>query len=241
MKTIRHLDKALQNIDYENLILLGDFNVNYKHPKNQRSADIVNLLQTYKLRNLAKDYKPRRNKSFKWSWRRYQDGERIQSLCNYIMYGTKTEWKSFNMINMDFDSDHCLLKGKMISKVSRKHHRYVKIRSNPQVEMFPSGDLNEALEIDKKLKYLKELLPRNGETKPKNRSWILKTSFDLLHQKTKALRIGDSTEINRIGRELRRSIRQDRRKRVWETSIEVEQNLERGDIIGAFKIMRNWY
>ena len=47
-----------------------------------------------------------KNKSFRWTWRKFREGEKIQAICDYILYGDKVTWKSFNMTDMAFDSDH---------------------------------------------------------------------------------------------------------------------------------------
>ena len=47
--------------------------------------------------------------------------------------------------------------------------------------------------------------------------------------------------MNRIGKELRRSIRRDRRVRLSKVADKIEAFLMTGDIIGAFSHLRHWY
>ena len=84
METIQNLDKALNNVNFENLVLLGDFNVNYDQPKNERAMKIVDSLRTFGLGDLSKAFKPRQNKCFNWRWRKIREGKKIQSLCDYF-------------------------------------------------------------------------------------------------------------------------------------------------------------
>ena len=49
------------------------------------------------------------------------------------------------------------------------------------------------------------------------------------------------SEANKLGKELRRKIRQDRRKRVYKVAINIEESLNKGDIIGAFGKLKSWY
>ena len=44
-----------------------------------------------------------------------------------------------------------------------------------------------------------------------------------------------------MSKELRRSLRRDRRKRVWNVSKFIEERLDVGDVIGAFDVLKNWY
>ena len=44
MNTIRELDQALNNVDVKNLVLLGDFNVSYNFPKDDRAINIVDSI-----------------------------------------------------------------------------------------------------------------------------------------------------------------------------------------------------
>ena len=62
-----------------------------------------------------------------------------------------------------------------------------------------------------------------------------------MHKKNKALRINRSEEVQVLGKELRISLRRDRQRRVEKVSIEIEERLEKQDIIGAFDILKHWY
>ena len=240
METLGKLEEALHNVDFDNLILLGDFNINYDYPRDKRAMNIAETIKSCDLINLAKSFKPRRHKSFHWSWRKIRDGKTLQSLCDYFFHGSQTHWQSFNMVDIStFDSDHRLLKGKLISKKSSKYHRYLKERSNPPVDLFPLENLDGPSEIDQRLKELQDSIIE-PEFKTRDRSWISEYSFSLLRQKAQALRRGDPATKD-IGRELRRSIRKDRRQRIQKTAEEIEGRLGEGDIIGAFEILRHWY
>jgi DNA replication initiation complex subunit (GINS family) len=48
-------------------------------------------------------------------------------------------------------------------------------------------------------------------------------------------------QVKSIGKELRKNLRRDKRKRIEKASVEIEKKLEERDVIGAFEILRNWY
>ena len=107
METIKNLDRAVHNVDQKNLVILGDFNINYDWPKDERAMNIAEAIRTFELKDLAKAFEPRKNKYFNWSWRKQREGEEVKSLCDYFLYGDDTNWRLFNMIDVtNFDSDH---------------------------------------------------------------------------------------------------------------------------------------
>ena len=108
LETIRHLDKAVRDVDSRNLVLLGDLNIQLDSPKDERAWNIAEAIKTFGMKNLASGFKPRRKKCFDWSWRTFREGRRIQSLCDYMLYVEETKWQLFIMIDEEFDSDHRL-------------------------------------------------------------------------------------------------------------------------------------
>ena len=40
METIKNLDRAVHNVDQKNLVILGNFNINYNGPKDGRAMNI---------------------------------------------------------------------------------------------------------------------------------------------------------------------------------------------------------
>ena len=145
------------------------------------------------------------------------------------------------MIDVDFDSDHRLLKGKLITQKGKKYHRYMKERTSPTVDLFPMDSGDGLSEADERFRDLKEALETPKVVEKEERSWISARSFELLHRKAQALRRGNAEEVHDIGRELRCSIRKDRRQRVEKVSREIEQRMDENDVIGAFQMLQHWY
>ena len=55
------------------------------------------------------------------------------------------------------------------------------------------------------------------------------------------MRLSDSEGVIRLGKQLRRSLRRDRRNRIWKVSESIEEKIQVDDIIGAFDILKYWY
>ena len=69
LETIKNVDTALHNVNIDNTIILGDLNVNYANPSNAtRDINIVDALDTYQMKSVAKQFRPRRMKNFNWTW-----------------------------------------------------------------------------------------------------------------------------------------------------------------------------
>ena len=100
-----------------------------------------------------------------------------------MLHGEETKWQLFNMIDVDFDSDHRLLKGKLIIHKGKKYHRYLKERTTLLVELFPLESVDGLSEVDKRFRALKDALEEPKEVEKEERSWILAQSFELLRRK----------------------------------------------------------
>ena len=244
LQTNQYIDEAMLNEDPLSCIILGDLNVNYKNPKDERTEKIVDSIKTYDLIDLSTKFISKKSKPYTWSWRKFREGDRIQAVCDYILHGRKIQWKNFKVVDLpDFDTDHRLLKGKMISTLNHKgYRRYLKARKSHNLDLF--GERNESIPptpSDILLKEIHETIRKPDPTEPIDNSWISKETFNLLRQKTKALKSNISDALLKLGKDVRRSLRRDRRNRLWKVSTTIENCLNAGDIIGAFDVLKNWY
>lgn len=62
-----------------------------------------------------------------------------------------------------------------------------------------------------------------------------------MSQKAKAKRTGNSLLVQSISKSLKKNLRADRRQRLYNTSVEIESDLNLGHIIGAYERLRSWY
>ena len=115
---------------------------------------------------------------------------------------------------------------------------------NPPVKLFPpeskisSSSLNDQ---NMYLKILKESVEETKIEKEKKKSWISDETFEILNKKIKALRQNESEKVKEIGKELRRNLRKDRRKRVNDVSIKIEKELKGNNVVEAYDILQSWY
>ena len=167
---------------------------------------------------------------------------RMQAVCDYILTGKGVEWKNFRTVDVRYDTDHRLIKGRIRNRRRKifEYKKYLQKRSSPNVDIY-GEDEGVQTSIDHDMKYLNEALGRDSAREVKDRSWISEDTFKLMYQKKKALRMNRSEEVQELGRALRRSLRKDRRRRVEKVADEIQERLEGRDIIGAFDILKFWY
>ena len=99
-----------------------------------------------------------------------------------------------------------------------------------------------ASESDKLLKGIHESIGKRRSEPAEIKSWISNETFSLVRAKSRALRKNNNEEeVKHLSKELRRSLRRDRRNRVWNVSKFIEERLDAGDVIGAFDVLKNWH
>ena len=240
LKTIKLLDEILDGIDNNRLVIMGDLNIKLDDPRDHRQDEIVNALSTYNLIDLAKHYKSRekKNKYFSWTWRIKRNEKNIQSTVDYILSGHDVKWKRFGTIDTEFDSDHRLIVGKILSRKLSNYKEYHKKRTTPPINLFTDDSTSDNL-----LKELTELSKeeRDKPTPPQDKSWISDVTFQSMKKKSAALKEGKSDEVQRLGKEVRRNLRRDRRQRIGKVADHIENHMKRNDIIGAYDTLRHWY
>ena len=96
----------------------------------------MTALQSYRLSNLAKNFKTKR--PFTWTWRMWRENQQVKSICDYILYGEamKGKWQKFQVIDTDIDTDHCLIKGTIRYEVTKKYKYYRRGRRAPGCKLY---------------------------------------------------------------------------------------------------------
>ena len=146
---------------------------------------------------------------FSWTWRRYREGERIQAVCDYILTGKRLQWKKCSITDVNFDTDHRLLKGRLRTnndRDQRQYKRYLRRRKAHTLDLYAKKASGGQRKVDKLLEELNSSIENAATAEKTERSWILKEAFSLIRKKTKALRQNDGEEVKQLGRELRRTI-----------------------------------
>ena len=193
--------------------------------------------------NISRKFKCQKNKPHRWTWQQTREGKKVRAICDYIFSGETAEWRNFVPIDINFDTDHRLLTAKIISKGKEKYKHYVKMRMKPSVTLFSprSKVSNSQNDQNEYLRIIKESIEEDQKGREKKKSWVSEETYGVLNRKIKALRQNDLEKIKQLGKELRRSLRKDRRNRVNEVSTKIEEELKRNNVVEAYNILRSWY
>ena len=90
--TLKFINKALHNVETDNVVILGDLNINFDQPTKSRDIEITEGLRSFNVKNLSNMFKARRRKWFSWTWRKFRQGSRMQAVCDYILTGRGIKW-----------------------------------------------------------------------------------------------------------------------------------------------------
>jgi len=66
------------------VIVLGDLNVNYEFPKDLNQDEILTSFKSYDFINLYKRFKLPKNKLKFWTWRKFINNKKIQSIYDIL-------------------------------------------------------------------------------------------------------------------------------------------------------------
>ena len=174
------------------MIVLGDLNVNYEFPKDLNQDEILTSFKSYDFINLYKRFKLPKNKLKFWTWRKFINNKKIQSICDYVLYGSQVKFDRLNMIDTNFDSDHRLILGRIKIEKSKVYKSYIKSR-----EKFPINIHNDSGDVEANC-LLQELQEENYKVqeeltnitviKEKRKdSWISEETIKVMRQKAKSL------------------------------------------------------
>ena len=241
--TISELDRAMKNEDFNKCVILGDFNINHKTPSKKKDLEIIETLESYCMNDVLKKFKSQKNKPHRWTWQQTREGKKVRAICDYIFSGKTVEWKNFVPIDITFDTDHRLLTAKIRSSGKERYKNYVRMRMKPLVTLFPpkSKVSNSQNDQNEYLRIIKESIEEGKMEKKEKKSWISEATFKILNRKVKVLHQNDLEAVKKIGKELRRNLRKDRRNRVNEISTQIEKQLKENNVTEAYGILQSWY
>jgi exonuclease III len=219
------------------LILLGDFNVDLKNmiASNDRQAETAALIATMGVEDLNQRFVQRKGVG-DWTWFQKREGRYIYSRCDYILTSEPDDFLSFRIKNPRYESDHRMLVSILRTDSTKQHRRYVKRRT--KLPKFRNEGKNRA---DVLLEELEELIEKPRHAEPRFKSWISEASWKLIDSKAEARRCGDATKAKRLARQLRKSLRADRKSRIEAVSTEIEALLKADRVEEAYGKLRGWY
>ena len=120
----------------------------------------------------------------------------------------------------------------------------MKDRKDPGLGIFWKKRPGRPTPSDQRLKGLNNSLGRVENSSKRDCLWISKNFFKLLYKKAKVLQLNTSHKVKYLGKELRRSIMRDKKRRVQKVVISIKEKIEKIekiDIRESFDILCYWY
>ena len=240
LATVGVIEEITRDVDHDKLILLGDLNIRLHRPSDDRQMQIAEALAGIEVRDLARSFKARRSKPHIWTWQRADGGAR--AVCDYVLTGRGVRWTNCQVVDMQFPTDHRLVRGTLSLSMSPVYRAYMHRRTRAPVPLFPrKGEPTTHGTQDDRLATLSAAVPKEATRRTLRPSWITDKTFACMTEKRKALDSHDAEGIRLWGREVSRSLRKDRQARWARVSREALQCAETGDTVGAFAALKPWY
>ena len=250
--TLDYIQEAIRTRAHHPLILLGDLNIEFHHPKDSRSELLTDGLALYGLTDLSNSY---RKPTGSWTWSQRKDDGYIRSVTDYILVDCPQDFSRWTIKSPRYYSDHRAVVAELRLVSKKRHRRYLHRR-----QYFPIRLPLPPTRLDSLFSDLKNNRLRLEPKTSRDRSWISEATWRLIDRRADLKRklnfaryhiqIGQTEEVDRLellnqmkqlGRDIRKGLRQDRRRRIKRTSDEILTHLAAGRIHEAFQWLRTWY
>lgn len=226
------------------VILLGDLNVDFDQlwidaPRNMGIAAMVASLG---VEDVISNFRQTRRHADGITWRQNRNNGEVSSRCDYILSSSSRIFTAVRIVTpRHYDSDHNAVVATMIPTPKQQHRRYLNGR-----KAFPLKVVDrDRTEVDGYFDSVLSRIPAvHGGNHREWRSWISENTWRLVDQRAALRRssgLDRTRELNIITGRIRRSIRQDRKRRTEEAGAEIERCLNTNDVRGAWSLLKRWY
>ena len=243
--TLEYLETALGRFQGgPTPIVLGDLNTELKAPRNNREQRVADILADAGVFNMLPHFMHRRKHANHVTWRqRDRDGTVLaQGRCDYILGSDRRRFTSVTLKEPpNYTSDHVMVVGQLLSKPYGHHRRYLRSRQRYPIAAPKVGPHSPI--ADRLFQSLKDAAPRSGSRTHPRAAWISDATWTLIDRKSALKRrLGYSrADLYRLNREIKASIKVDRKRRVAEAGAAVEAMLANNDPKGAWGKAGAWY
>ena len=236
--SLASLIKALEEAPNE-IILVGDFNINFDAPRNQREDTIINDIFGVgrRLTNAAKCFRWARQRG-RWTWQQSRNGEMISSVVDYVWLERAADLTSLKLKQPRYcNTDHRCYLGELAGKTS-KYKTYQKYRSARK--KYPLEFKKES-EADKLLDELKRETKSDKKKINQQKSWMTEETWKIMDKRRRAAQQQKWDEHKTLKKDLRRAMRQDRKNRQNDVGEKFSTNFAGGNMRKAYSGIRGWY
>ena len=238
--TLQYIEEARRTApDHRPTILLGDFNAVLDNPRSQYEADLADFAGTFDLTDLRCHFCLREKAGGDWTWRQRRTDHLVQRRLDYILTDTRSDFSKFNIVTPKWiDTDHRMVKTVLRLDSKGRHRKYMKRRKRYPFRS-PVGEKSKADEIFASLQNKKE---KREKINSRSRSWISSATWNLIDEKCRVRRMGINGDVlAQLKKDIRRSLKNDRRARADAAATAAESLLARGKVEEAYSSIKGWY
>jgi exonuclease III len=226
-------------------MLLGDLNINLEYPRNERDVAVAEQIVEMDLTDMSRQFCQRRRRRIRgrWTWRQRRRGRWVSSQADYLL-AREGDRRRFRNVALrkphNHDSDHRATIA-TIYPGSKKHMKaYRKKRHRFPIRLPRHGPRTL---LESKFEALREDISPPAPRARKSNHWISPATWKLVDHRAMLRRKGQLAQqgARKLGREIKASLKSDRRQRAADTASAVERNLEAGDPKEAWRCLKGWY
>jgi hypothetical protein len=227
-------------------LVLGDLNINFGDPRDERDEVIRDLIDDIDLVDASRRYTPRRlrrqSTRARWTWRQKREGKMHYSQPDYVMMRER-DHRRFRNVGFRWpryhDSDHRAVVA-TIKSGERRLKEYRKKRQEFPLQLPPveqQDDLTRAFEA------LKVTCVEPETTKAHWRDWMSDSTWLLIKQRTSLRRAGQLRRLEgrRMQRAIHAALKRDRAARTVQVGELIVAELAEGKVHEAFRHLKGWY
>ena len=219
------------------VLLLGDFNINFEAPRNEREDDVVNDIANTgkKLIDVTKCFRPPKEKG-RWTWEHTQNGEPTRSKVDYCFAEETKDVASIRLKQPRYcNTDHRCYVGEVLGGSRKLYGKYRRKRSECPIPF------TRTTEADKLLAELKEEVKTQQKIAIRQNSWISAETWRLFDKRRQAGQNRQWEKYRDLKKETRRALREDRKKRNEEIGGRFENAYASRNQKEAYREIRGWY
>jgi hypothetical protein len=227
-------------------IVLGDFNINFGYPRDEREEIIVDLLDEINLIDSSRRFRLRtpRRASTRARWMRSQKrrGMRHYTQPDYIMAraGDMSQFQGVGFRSPRFlHSDHRAVVANIWVGRKGRLKKYPRARQKFPLSLPPGPkDLNTAL--------FDALAAKCVDPKPTRapgKEWVSEGTWKLIRKRSSLLSSGKirQTAGRRMKREVLAALKEDKRRLTAEVGEKIVSEVGEGNVQEAFRHLKGWY
>ena len=221
---------------------MGDLNTCFARPRSPREVEITTALADMAMEDMAEHFIQRRPYRSKFTWKGVIGSGSIYSTCDYILSNDRRCFKTLRIVDpRHFSSDHFAVVGEVAIGSLWGHSKYKRtFNSFPVKITHPTGADKLDTQFNKVVEFRKK---ESLKEENRRRSWISTGTLRTMDAIATLRRtsITPQTHLRRLRAELKRRLGRDKKTRIEEAGVEIENLFRENRPLEAWARLKRWY